>query len=205
MRRLRDLGEHAWIARLVPRLAATAPGMVRVGPGDDAAVVRSPRGPLVLTTDTLVEGVHFRARWTTPRALGRRAFAVNASDLAAMGATPAWSLLSLSLPQADAAWLDAFLDGFLALAQPHELALVGGDTTRGPLALGVTAMGFVPVGRALRRCGAQVGDEIWITGVPGEAAAALQQWREGAACAPDLRARLDRPIDRPRYLQKVVS
>src|SRR5690606_640831 len=110
---------------------------------------------------------------TPPADIGWKALAVNLSDLASMGAEPAWCTLSLSLPRADAAWIDGFLDGFLALAGEHRIALVGGDTTRGPLSLSVTAMGFVDAGGALRRDGAQVGDDVWVTGTLGDAAGAL--------------------------------
>src|SRR5690606_7218467 len=100
--------------------------------------------------------------------IGWKSLAVNLSDLAAMGATPTWCTLSLSLPQADEAWLDAFLDGFLDLARQHDVALVGGDTTRGPLSISVTAMGLVEAGQALRRDGARAGDDLWVTGTLGD-------------------------------------
>jgi thiamine-monophosphate kinase len=179
----------------IRRRAATRADVV-LGIGDDAALLRPPAGQeLVVSADTLNAGVHFPPQ-TGAADIGWKALAVNLSDLAAMGATPAWTTLSLSLPQADAAWLDAFLDGFLALAAQHEVALVGGDTTRGPLSIAITALGFVPPGAALRRAGAQPGDEVWITGVPGEAAAALTQWSRGEPIDPALRARLDRPTPR---------
>lgn len=179
----------------IRRRAATRDDVV-LGIGDDAALLRPPRGQeLVVSADALNAGVHFPPD-TGAADIGWKALAVNLSDLAAMGATPAWVTLSLSLPQADAGWLDAFLDGFLALAAQHRVALVGGDTTRGPLSIGVTALGFVPPGAALQRGGAQPGDEVWITGVPGEAAVALAQWRRGEAMQPGLRARLDRPTPR---------
>src|SRR5690606_18612517 len=111
-------------------------------------------------------------------------------------AQPAWCTLALSLPDGDAAWVDGFLDGFLALAALHGVALVGGDTTRGPLAACVTAHGLVEPGRVLRRDGARAGDDVWITGTPGDAAGALAQWRAGGARDPALGARLDRPTPR---------
>jgi thiamine-monophosphate kinase len=169
---------------------------VRLGIGDDAALLQVPAGHLLaLSTDTLNAGVHFPPD-TAVSDLGWKALAVNLSDLAAMGAMPAWCTLSLSLPEADAAWVDAFLDGFLALAAEYEVALVGGDTTRGPLSITVAVHGFVPEAFALRRDGARAGDEIWITGTTGEAAGALAQWRTGDAIDPGLRARLDRPTPR---------
>lgn len=138
--------------------------------------------------------VHF-PQDTTAADIGWKSLAVNLSDLAAMGAQPAWCTLSLSLPGSDAGWIDAFLDGFLALAQPHGIALVGGDTTRGPLSIAVTAMGWVEPGRALRRDGAQADDDIWVTGTIGDAAAALATLD---ACDAALRSRLDRPTPRVR-------
>jgi thiamine-monophosphate kinase len=113
-----------------------------------------------------------------------------------MGAEPAWCTLSLSLPRGDAAWVDAFLDGFLELAARHHVALIGGDTTRGPLSVSVTVHGFVEPGRAVRRSGARVGDDVWVSGTLGDAAGALVQWRAGAVVQPTLRARLDRPTPR---------
>jgi thiamine-monophosphate kinase len=187
-------GEFQLIDRI--RARATTRDDVVLGIGDDAAVLQVPPGKqLVVATDTLNTGVHFPAD-TLPVDIGWKALAVNLSDLAAMGAEPAWCTLSLSLPHGDAAWVDAFLDGFLALASPHRVALVGGDTTRGPLSVCVTVHGFVDPGRALRRDAAQVGDDVWVSGTLGDAAAALAQWRSGATIEPSLRARLDRPTPR---------
>src|SRR5690606_4735162 len=104
--------------------------------------------------------------------------------------------LSLSLPGSDAGWVDGFLDGFLPLAALHDVALVGGDTTRGPLSVCVTAHGLVEPGRALRRDGARVGDDVWVTGTPGDAAGALARWRASGERDAALRARLDRPTPR---------
>ncbi|HZV22562.1 MAG TPA: thiamine-phosphate kinase, partial [Luteimonas sp.] len=115
---------------------------------------------------------------------------------AAMGAQPAWCTLSLSIHEADAAWLDAFLDGFLGIAAAHGVALVGGDTTRGPLSISVTVHGFADFGHALRRSGALVDDDLWVSGTLGDAAAALSQFRAGGATEPALRRRLDRPDPR---------
>ena len=146
---------------------------VVLGIGDDAAVLQPPPGQqLVVTADTLNAGVHFPAG-ARAADIGWKALAVNLSDLASMGARPAWCTLSLSLPQADPAWLEGFLDGFLELARDHGIALVGGDTTRGPLSIAVTAMGLVQAGTALRRDAARVGDEVWVSGSLGDAAAAL--------------------------------
>lgn len=168
-------------------------GDVVLGIGDDAALLRVPAGKLlVVATDTLNSGVHF-PDGTAAADIGWKALAVNLSDLAAMGAEPAWCTLSLSLPDGDVAWVDAFLDGFLGLASAHGVTLVGGDTTRGPLSICVTAHGFVEDGRALRRAGACVGDDIWVSGTLGDAAAALVL---GAKAPGPMRERLDRPVPR---------
>ena len=195
----RGAAEFNLIARIKAR--STQAGVthrddVVLGIGDDAALLRMPAGKLlVVATDTLNDGVHFPAD-TAPADIGWKALAVNLSDLAAMGAQPAWCTLSLSLPHGDPAWVDAFLDGFLALASQHDVALIGGDTTRGPLSVCVTAHGFVTADKVLRRDGALAGDDVWVTGTLGDAAAALSQWRAGGAAEPALRKRLDRPTPR---------
>ncbi|AKC87274.1 thiamine-phosphate kinase [Pseudoxanthomonas suwonensis] len=160
------------LIELIRNRAATRNDVV-LGIGDDAALLHVPAGhELVVTADTLNAGVHFPGD-TAPADVGWKALAANLSDLASMGARPAWCTLSLSLPQADAGWLDGFLDGFLGLAEAHGIALAGGDTTRGPLSVAVTAMGLVETGAALRRDRARVGDDVWVTGTLGDAAAAL--------------------------------
>jgi thiamine-monophosphate kinase len=147
---------------------------VHLGIGDDAAILAPPPGhELVVSTDTLVAGVHFPPL-TTARDLGWKSLAVNLSDLAAMGATPAWALLALTLPEADRTFVDGFAEGFAALAAQHRVALVGGDTTSGPMSVTVVVHGFVPTGRALRRDGAQPGDHVFVTGTLGDAAAGLR-------------------------------
>ena len=162
--------------RLIDRireLTAQPRDDVRIGIGDDAAVLAPPSGKeLAVAIDTLVEGVHFPPG-TAPADIGWKALAVNLSDLAAMGASPAWALLALTLPSADAAFVEGFAEGFAKLAQPHRLALVGGDTTRGPLTISVAVHGFVPPGQALTRAGARVGDAVLVTGTLGDAAAGL--------------------------------
>jgi thiamine-monophosphate kinase len=183
---------------LIERIRRRAAGRddVVLGIGDDAALLLPPPGMLLaVATDTLNIDVHFPGE-TAAADIGWKALAVNLSDLAAMGAQPAWATLSLSLPHADVAWVDAFLDGFLELAARHGLALVGGDTTRGPLSVCVTVHGFVAPQAALRRGGARAGDDVWVTGSLGDAAAALVQWRAGGAADAPLRARLDRPVPR---------
>lgn len=154
------------------RCAQGGDGVVR-GIGDDCALLAVPAAEqLAVSTDTLVAGVHF------PDAcdaflLGQRALAVSASDLAAMGATPLAFTLAMTLPSASEAWLAEFARGLQAMAQSCSLALVGGDTTRGPLSLTLTVFGRVPAGQALLRSGAQVGDLLCVGGELGDAAGAL--------------------------------
>jgi thiamine-monophosphate kinase len=146
---------------------------VLAGIGDDAALVAAPPdGTLVLALDTLVDGVHFPAGFDA-RFIGHRALAVNLSDLAAMGADPAWALLGLTIPAADENWLAGFSAGLDALARRHGVALVGGDTTRGPLTVSLALAGSVPAEQALHRQGARPGDDLWVSGTPGDAAAGL--------------------------------
>ena len=161
--------------------------------GDDAAVLRVPAGKeLVVCMDTLVAGVHFPEH-TPAAAIGHKSLAVNLSDLAAMGATPAWATLSVTMPESNSAWIDAFSRGFLALADRYRVQLVGGDTSHGPLSVTVQAHGFVSAGNALLRKGAAPGDRIYVTGTLGDAGLALQL-QEGAVV--DLRNRLDYPEPR---------
>jgi len=172
---------------------------VRLGIGDDAALLAVPAGQeLAVAIDTLVEGVHFPIS-TAPADIGWKALAVNLSDLAAMGATPAWALLALSLPKAGPAFIDELASGFAQLARAYRLALVGGDTTRGALTLSVAVHGFVPPGKALLRAGAQVGDVVFVTGALGDAAAGLVLLQRGGnadARSAYLIERLNRPTPR---------
>lgn len=186
--------EFDLIARIRQRAAARDD--VILGIGDDAAILSLPPGrQLVVAMDTLNVGVHFPED-TAPADLGWKSLAVNLSDLAAMAATPTWCTLSLSLPRSDAAWLDGFLDGFLELAAQHDVALVGGDTTLGPLSVCVNVHGLIEPRGALLRSAARVGDDVWVTGTLGDAAAALRQWQSHRSIDPVLRARLDRPTPR---------
>ncbi|MCC2614725.1 thiamine-phosphate kinase [Aestuariibacter halophilus] len=146
---------------------------VVLGIGDDCAIADVPSGQsLVVTTDTLVSGVHFFAD-APPEAIAHKAVAVNLSDLASMGAEPAWLSLSLSLPDADEAWVAAFSKALHALSEYYSIQLIGGDTVRGPLSVTITAHGFVPQGQALCRHNAKPGDLIYVTGSLGDAAAGL--------------------------------
>lgn len=153
---------------------AAAPESLVLGIGDDCALLApEPGQQLAISSDMLVENRHFFAD-VDPCTLGHKALAVNLSDLAAMGAAPLGFTLALALPRANEAWLAAFSQGLLALAQQHRCPLVGGDTTRGPLNLCITVFGQVPVGQALRRSGAQPGDDIYLSGTVGDARLALE-------------------------------
>ncbi len=158
----------------------TPPGAV-LGVGDDAALVKpSAEMELVISTDMLVSGLHFEAD-ADPRLLGYKSLAVNLSDMAAMGAAPRWATLALALPEplvnAGDGWLKMFAEGFFGLAGEHRVDLIGGDTTRGPLNICVTIIGEAAIGKALRRSGAKVGDDIWISGQLGDAALVIAHTR----------------------------
>lgn len=160
---------------------------VVLGIGDDAALLRvAADNELVLTTDALIEGVHFLPG-ASAQSLGHRALAVNLSDIAAMGASPSWALLSLNLPSIDEGWLREFALGFGALAQRHRVSLVGGNLSRGALSITVQLAGLVPAGQALRRDGARAGDELYVSGTPGDAAQGCAQGlqEQGAAVSQD--------------------
>lgn len=171
-----------------------------LGVGDDCALLSNPQGEeLAISTDMLVSGRHFFPD-VDPAALGHKALAVNLSDLAAMGATPRAFTLALALPEADPAWLAAFSKSLFALAQTHECELIGGDTTRGPLNICITVLGGVPTGQALRRDGAKIGDEIWVSGQLGDARLALGhiagEWQLDSAQISATRPALETPTPR---------
>ncbi|MEN8214560.1 MAG: thiamine-phosphate kinase [Pseudomonadota bacterium] len=172
---------------------------VCLGIGDDCAVLDVPAGKsLAVSMDTLVEGRHFTED-ADPASLGYKALAVNLSDLAAMGAIPAWATLSLTLPEADTRWLEAFMQGFLQLADRFGVQLVGGDTTRGPLSITVQIQGFVDPGKMMRRNGARAGDLLYVTGMLGDAGLALRLQQRGKLDPKkhrELQQRLDRPTPR---------
>lgn len=158
---------------------------ISLGVGDDCALLTIPDGyELAITTDTMVENVHFFPD-VLPYDLGYKLLAVNFSDLAAMGATPLAATLALTLPKVDESWLQAFADGFFTLANQYQVGLIGGDTTSGSLTLTVQAMGLVPQGQGLRRSTAQVGDVICVTGLLGEAGLGYKT-KQGYSCSnPD--------------------
>lgn len=166
------MNEFEIIRRYFQKPEKTQTGLV-LGIGDDAAVVQPPEGKqLVLATDTLVEDRHFLAG-TQARSIGHKALAVNLSDLAAMGAQAAGFTLSLSMPEADELWLKEFSQGLFDLADRFGISLVGGDTVRGPLVVTITAYGWVDQGQSLTRSGAQVGDQVYVTGQLGNSALAI--------------------------------
>ncbi|HET6914209.1 MAG TPA: thiamine-phosphate kinase [Rhodanobacteraceae bacterium] len=193
------------LIEIIRARTAQTRGDIVLGIGDDAALLKPPAGQqLVACTDTLVAGVHFPPS-TAPQDIGWKSLAANLSDLAAMGATPAWAMLSLTLPQADHRFVEAFAEGFAQLARAHAVSLVGGDTTQGPLSITVSAFGFVPEGRALLRSGARTGDAVFVTGRLGDAAAALRLIRDSGLGTRDstndqarseLLQRLNRPEPR---------
>ncbi|MEW8028914.1 MAG: thiamine-phosphate kinase [Candidatus Thiodiazotropha sp.] len=173
-------------------------GDVALGIGDDAALLRVPQGKdLAVSVDTLVAGVHF-FHDVSPVDLGHKVLAVNLSDLAAMGAEPAWATLAVTLPGIDDLWISEFCRGFSELAAHYNLQLVGGDTTSGPLSITVQVQGLLPMGKGLTRSGARVGDDIYVTGTLGDAALALVCKREGGNREEmqHLLQRLERPLPR---------
>jgi thiamine-monophosphate kinase len=170
------------------------------GIGDDAAIVNIPKDhQIVITVDTLVEGIHF-PRETSARDIGHKALAVNLSDLAAMGASPAWVTLALTMPKADEQWLQEFSEGFFNLAAQYAVDLIGGDTTRGPLSITVQAHGLVPQGQAVMRAGARPGDLIYVTNTLGNAGLALGHLQKKLQLSVQYQAeslaRLNRPTPR---------
>ncbi len=172
-------GEFELIARYLTPARASAAAGVALGVGDDCALLTpQPGRRLAVSVDTSVAGVHFPAD-APPAAIGHRALAVSLSDLAAMGARSRWCLMALTLEAPDEAWVAAFAEGFHALCDATATALVGGDVTRGELAVGVTVLGEVPVDGALTRGGARPGDVLAVTGALGGAAGGLALWQRG--------------------------
>jgi thiamine-monophosphate kinase len=184
-----DLGEFELIRRFFmrPRPGAASESVI-VGIGDDAAVLALPdASQLVAAVDSIVAGRHF-PEGAPARSIGHRALAVNLSDLAAMGAVPAWATLALTLPSAEQSWLQSFADGLLDLADEYGVTLVGGDTTRGPLTVSVQLLGYLPRGSALRRSGARSGDLLTVTGTLGDAGAGLAFLRKPPTAGVELAA-----------------
>jgi thiamine-monophosphate kinase len=193
-----DLNEFELISRFFSRPGTQRPESgVILGIGDDAALLEVPQGTeLAAAVDTIVVGRHF-PEGSEARAIGHRALAVNLSDMAAMGATPKWATLALSLPEADGAWLAGFSAGLLDLADANGVTLVGGDTTRGPLTVSVQILGYVPKGAALRRGGARAGDLLAVSGTLGDAGAGLALRSATASSATRHAAELIHRFDYP--------
>lgn len=180
-----------------------------LGVGDDAALVTVQAGmQLVISADMLVAGRHFFTD-ADPDCLGRKALAVNLSDMAAMGATPRWFMLSLALPEVDTRWLDAFSRGLRGMAEEYGVVLIGGDTTRGPLTISIQIMGEIETGKALLRSGGKPGDDLWVSGPLGAAAAAVMHRQGRVQLLPKTLAlcevRLDLPMPRVLLGQRLVG
>jgi len=188
------VGEFDLIAKYFSRPVRRAV----LGGGDDCALLQpTPGMQWAVSTDALVEGRHFLST-VPPDALGHKSLAVNLSDLAACGAKPVAFTLSLTLPRVDEAFLAGFADGLYALADEHGIELVGGDTTAGPLNIGITVFGEVPPGQALRRDGARAGDELWVSGRLGDARLALEAFRGRVALRGEAFDELRRAMERPQ-------
>jgi thiamine-monophosphate kinase len=193
------MGEFDLIERYFKRATKASPE-VALGIGDDCALLApAPGMQLAISSDMLVEGRHFLST-VSPEALGHKALAVNLSDLAACGAKPVAFTLALALPRVDEAWLAGFSKGLFDLANEHGCTLIGGDTTAGPLNICITVFGHVPVGQALLRSGAKAGDDIYVSGLPGQARIALEAFRGEISLGEKdfalTRARMERPTPR---------
>ena len=185
---------------LIARYFTRKPRHAAVGVGDDCAIINpSPGMQLAISSDMLVEGRHFFSD-VSPYSLGHKALAVNLSDLAACGATPVAFTLALALPSIDTAWLEEFSRGLWALADSHGCELIGGDITQGPLTICITVFGEVPFGQALLRSGAQVGDDIYVSGTLGDARLALEALQGKIELPPEIlaQARLRLELPTPR-------
>ena len=170
---------------------------VTLGIGDDAAILQVPeQHELIQSVDTLVEGVHFPIE-TSPQDIAYKALAVNLSDMAAMGAEPAWFTLAISLPAVNEDWLKSFSESFSDIAKKYNIQLVGGDTTNGPFTISITMNGFVPSGKALMRKNAQIKDKVYVSGTIGDAALALAEWQGQCLLSEESREYLKGRLNRP--------
>jgi len=199
-----SLGEFDLIERFFKTqsdlMLVSSPGSVKLGIGDDCALITSdPHEEMAITSDMLVSGRHFFED-TNPEWLGWKALAVNLSDLAAMGAKPLGFTLALSLPEANPVHLEAFSKGLFAIANHYSCPLIGGDTTAGPLNICITAFGSIPKGKAIRRSGALDGDDIWVSGILGDARLTLAALRHEIDLTQDaielIKARMHQPTPR---------
>lgn len=176
---------------------------VVLGIGDDAAILNVPEGhQLIQSVDTLVAGVHFPPE-TSPQDIAHKALAVNLSDMAAMGAEPAWFTLAITLPNDSDEWLKAFSESLFSLAKKYNVQLVGGDTTNGPLCISITINGFVPNGNALTRNTAQVSDKVYVSGTIGDAALALAAWQGHLLLRDESITYLNEKLNRPQAQVKL--
>jgi len=204
--------EFSIIQQYFQNLTTSSRDDVLLAIGDDCALLQCPAGQsLAVSIDTLVEGVHFFAD-VDAKSLGHKSLAVGLSDLAAMGARPAWFTLALSLPEINEPWLAGFSQGLAELATEHDIQLVGGDTTRGPLTISIQVHGFVQAENALKRSGARAGDKVYVTGTLGDAGAALQlqlgKLTNNHLTADDchhFQQRLEQPIPRVAIGQTLIG
>ena len=181
------LGEFDLIERFfkTPSASQLPNSAINLGIGDDCALIRPPIGEeIAVTSDMLVEGRHF-LNGVNAEQLGLKALAVNLSDLAAMGTKPLGFSLSIALPSIDAEWLEAFSKGLFSMANQFHCPLIGGDTTAGPLTISITALGSVPIGKAIRRSGSKVDDEVWVSGTVGDARLTLAALRHEIDLPPN--------------------
>ena len=171
---------------------------VLLGIGDDCAIVTPPKYQnIAITTDTLVAGVHFPHQ-TSARAIGHKSIAVSLSDLAAMGAEPAWISLAITIPEIDIKWVEEFCSGVFDLCEFYNVQLIGGDTTQGPLSITVTAQGLTPIDKHITRSGAKAGDWIYVTGEIGDAALALKHVFNEVNVASEYKDKIRKKLDFPR-------
>ena len=210
------LGEFDLIQRFfktgAEEMRANSSQSVTLGIGDDCALLKpAPGEEIAITSDMLVEGRHFFVG-ANPALLGRKALAVNLSDLAAMGAKPLGFTLAIALPKADIAWLEAFSKGMFEIANQYSCPLIGGDTTAGPLTISITAFGSVPTGKAILRSGAKAGDDIWVSGTVGDARLTLAALRHeinlSASELKEIEHRMHAPVPRIELgikLRSIVS
>ncbi|QKM63957.1 thiamine-phosphate kinase [Polynucleobacter tropicus] len=175
----KPLGEFDLIERFfkTPAASQASNSAINLGIGDDCALINPPSGEeIAITSDMLVEGRHF-LKGADPEQLGRKALAVNLSDLAAMGAKPLGFNLSIALPSMNEQWLEAFSKGLFSIANQFACPLIGGDTTAGPLTISIATLGSTPPGKAIRRSGSKVDDEVWVSGTMGDARLTLAALR----------------------------
>jgi len=190
------MGEFDLIKRYFDRPELRPGSALALGPGDDCALLQVPfKHQLAVSSDTFVSGVHFFADMAANQ-IAQRCLAASVSDLAAMGATPAWFNLCLTMPSANTVWVNSFSEGLAVQAQACAISLAGGDTTQGPLSISIHAMGYVPVGQAITRSGAEIGDVIMVSGSLGDSAAGLQIMQQQRGALDTLSKRFWNPTPR---------